>query len=606
MKKFKKVIAASLVGLMTASLIPVSAYAAQSTDDIASGTAYLNVNNEEWSDFDAEWTNAVIDGDGDYTVSMVASEPQDLALFSAVEIKDGELLFGNGYTVTVTSIRINGEEAKSGEGYTGSVDAMGISTRVNLYNEWADPPTVPDDTRCADGDLASKTNKMFDVSCLKGVKSMQVDFTVSGLGEVEESEEQTDWIYEVLDDGTIKLIWYMGEMGSWGMISVPAEVDGYKVSEIAQGCFNAYPELECIIIDGDMTIGANLFDSYSNLEDVRFNGNAVIMSDAFSDSSIKYIYFWGSTTIKENAFSGCSSLKKVEFRDSDERVVIESNAFNDCKLLETIYFWIGNNVAIEKNSFNGCDKAELVSMKKSEIYRFATKYGIKWKSWIEDLIGDGYKDMEAVHALIEAANEGDTITVETHQENNYIFFMSEDWDNIIDKKLDVICEYPDDEIIESVSLTWKDMHKFDNEHTGVPTEAIEESEWYYRLWITGDYKKETNSYEILYLPYISTVNLGGFEGFGYDMDKGFKVRINVSSTYKDGDIVCEVPMDDNWNYDYDNVANEGFLVKDGIVEINYDTVYSDKRYVVNPNATLKHTEPEYIDASDITASDKVE
>lgn len=186
--KIKKIVAAIAAAAVAVSTMAVSAFAAQNADSFADGTAYLNINNSEWSDFDATWENVQITGDGDYTVSMTGADGIALAQFNALEVKNGETFFNRTYTITVTSIMINGTEQKIGEGYTCSADGAAINTRVNLYNEWNSPnEDVSDDgnvdCRAADGDVMSKTATMIDSSCLEaGTNDIVVKFTVAGTG----------------------------------------------------------------------------------------------------------------------------------------------------------------------------------------------------------------------------------------------------------------------------------------------------------------------------------------------------------------------------------------------------------------------------------------
>jgi hypothetical protein len=138
MKKFKKLLAAVCTGAMMLSSITV--FGAQDTSGLADGTAYLNINNADWSDFDAEWTNAEITGDGSYTVGMTATEGQSLVQFNALEVVNGESYLGTGCVLTVDSIKINGEDVElTGSSYTCSADGAGVTTRVNIYNEWNSP-----------------------------------------------------------------------------------------------------------------------------------------------------------------------------------------------------------------------------------------------------------------------------------------------------------------------------------------------------------------------------------------------------------------------------------------------------------------------------------
>ncbi len=186
--KIKKIVAAIAAAAVAVSTMAVSAFAAQSTDSLADGTAYLNINLSDWSEFDATWENAEITGDGTYTVSMTGADGINIGQFNALEIKNGETVFNRTYTVTVDSIKINGVEQKIGEGYTCSADGVGLTTRVNLYNEWNTPnEDVSDDgavdCRAADGDVMSKTARMIDASCLEtATNDIEVTFTVAGTG----------------------------------------------------------------------------------------------------------------------------------------------------------------------------------------------------------------------------------------------------------------------------------------------------------------------------------------------------------------------------------------------------------------------------------------
>ena len=196
--KIKKIVAAIAAAAVAVSTMAVSAFAAQNTDSLADGTAYLNINLSDWSEFDATWENAEITGDGTYTVSMTGADGINIGQFNALEIKNGETVFNRTYTVTVDSIKINGVEQKIGEGYTCSADGVGLTTRVNLYNEWNTPSEdVSDDgavdCRAADGDVMSKTARMIDASCLEtATNDIVVTFTVAGTGAAAAADTTAD------------------------------------------------------------------------------------------------------------------------------------------------------------------------------------------------------------------------------------------------------------------------------------------------------------------------------------------------------------------------------------------------------------------------------
>lgn len=198
MKKFKKLLAAVFAFTLTLSGLSVlPAQAGQDASALEDGTAYLNINNSDWSDFDAEWTNVKITGDGSYTVGMKAKEGQKLVQFNALEVVNGESYLGTGCVLTVDSIKINGEEVElQGPSYTCSADGGGVTTRVNIYNEWNTPDataTAGDDKhadcRVAEGSVEDATPCLFskdyvDASSQSGflVESLEVAFTVSGFG----------------------------------------------------------------------------------------------------------------------------------------------------------------------------------------------------------------------------------------------------------------------------------------------------------------------------------------------------------------------------------------------------------------------------------------
>ncbi len=276
---WKKLGAATLAALLVmGSQSALTAHAAVDVDSLADGTAYLNINNSEWGAFDAEYVNAEITGDGTYTVSMEAAEAQDLAQFNALEVKNGESVMGNGSIVTIDEIKLNGEAIElQGPSYTCSVDGAGVSTRVNLYNEWNSPVdgngAVNADTRAA-VDPTTTTAMLWTSEQLAGVKSIEVTFTVSNYGVVKEEGEEAP--YELsADAGRAYLNINNADWGEFERDTVEAQVTGdgtYTVSmtmaeaqDLAQ--FNA---LE--IADGEHFMGNG---SIVTVDEIKLNGEAI-------------------------------------------------------------------------------------------------------------------------------------------------------------------------------------------------------------------------------------------------------------------------------------------------------------------------------------------
>lgn len=182
---FKKIMAGVAAGSMVAAMAVVPAFA---DDDYAAGTAYLNINNTDWSAYEKTEVTAEITGNGTYTVSLTAAEAQNLAQFNALEIANGEELFGHEYVVTIDSIKLNGADyTLQGSSYTCSADGKGVITRVNLYNEWNAPDAigvVDDKLGYADQRANAADNytaKLLGDEALTGFESIEVTFTVSGI-----------------------------------------------------------------------------------------------------------------------------------------------------------------------------------------------------------------------------------------------------------------------------------------------------------------------------------------------------------------------------------------------------------------------------------------
>ena len=113
---------------------------------------------------------------GTYTVSLdftgTGAGFADGIAFSAVGIVNAEILFP-GYYMEITELLINGEPAEfSGLPYTSSDN--GVTTRVNLYNEWVSQ--VPDEARTLSGDLTGATPTPLENYRTARIETLSVTF----------------------------------------------------------------------------------------------------------------------------------------------------------------------------------------------------------------------------------------------------------------------------------------------------------------------------------------------------------------------------------------------------------------------------------------------
>ena len=320
MKKLLKRISAALVaGVVAITAVPNIVLAGEVRDaEIAAytdGTAYLSINNSDWADFDATYTTAEITGNGTYTVSMEAKEPQNLAQFNALQVKNGESVMGNQSILTVDSIKINGSEIEmAGYSYTCSADGAGVETRVNLYNEWNKPTdesgAVAKDTRC-EQDPTGATAMLWGADKLEGFQSVEVTFTVSHFGEnVAEEVVKSKEAKPLPAEGTTTYIQYADKdwaNQTWG---------GSDAETIA--CKNA-----TVTGDGTYTVGIEI----NAKEDAPAKGFAFIDVEILNGE----VYFpYSYMEIKNVKVNGeDAALEGTPYTSSDDGVTTRVNLYNE-------------------------------------------------------------------------------------------------------------------------------------------------------------------------------------------------------------------------------------------------------------------------------------
>ena len=117
-------------------------------------------------------TNAIVEGEGEYTVSLDFAGGNDGLTFAALALADGELLYP-GCILNIKEITYDGEPVDLiAKPYTSSDD--GLCTRVNLYNEWVG--SVPDDARSMGHDLTGTSPVIIDKTKISGIKNITITF----------------------------------------------------------------------------------------------------------------------------------------------------------------------------------------------------------------------------------------------------------------------------------------------------------------------------------------------------------------------------------------------------------------------------------------------
>lgn len=183
----------------------------------------------------------------------------------------------------------------------------------------------------------------------------------------ESASESGDWVYRVKDDGTAIIAVYSGDTANSDLI-IPSELDGYKVTEIANYCFSSQPEINTVEIPPSVTaIGSKAFSDCYGLYVANFGldyyteneGTQVIGEGAFMNCyGLHTVYFpTALKVIEANAFSDCSALTSVDIPYGTE--IVGDSAFADCPALMSVILPTTIN-ELGKDAFDGCSNSMVI------------------------------------------------------------------------------------------------------------------------------------------------------------------------------------------------------------------------------------------------------
>ena len=199
--------------------------------------------------------------------------------------------------------------------------------------------------------------------------AVAVPITASA-AESQESVSATygDFEYDSVDD-YCTIIKYNGSAAN---VTIPSEIDGYKVLSIWQGAFYNCTSMESVTIPNSIEyIGLGAFSGCTNLKniDIRTSGNNIIRicDSAFSHcTSLKSIVIPGNVEFLWVAggctFGECTSLKNVVIENGV--TVISGWLFERCSSLESIS--IPDSVTeIQPGAFFNCTSLKSITIPKS-------------------------------------------------------------------------------------------------------------------------------------------------------------------------------------------------------------------------------------------------
>ena len=208
--KLRKIFA-GMSALAVAATMAVNASAVELAEGVQEGHAYLGFADSEW--IVAGWGKGddkikiaeiedapEITGDGTYTIKVDISGGVDVGDTDPYDVTTGIACMGVNlwgeqfidsenelpkFTVTVDSFKADGQDIT----ITGVplVNLEDDGVRFNLYNEWGQAKFDETKTTCADPDKG--TNTVVDISEIGDWSTLEVTFTISGLGSGEADPE---------------------------------------------------------------------------------------------------------------------------------------------------------------------------------------------------------------------------------------------------------------------------------------------------------------------------------------------------------------------------------------------------------------------------------
>ena len=159
----------------------------------------------------------------------------------------------------------------------------------------------------------------------------------------EKTSQDGKWIYNVLDDGTVEVVEYMG---STSKFTIPAEIDGLLIAKISTYIFQREETVHTIEVSEE-----NQY--YSSENGVLYDKNKTTLIVCPNGKEGVVEIPEGVTSICENAFLECSKISSVIIPSTVTN--IGEWAFSDCYNLNSIKIPEGVT-SIEQNTFNNCVK----------------------------------------------------------------------------------------------------------------------------------------------------------------------------------------------------------------------------------------------------------
>ena len=219
-----------------------------------------------------------------------------------------------------------------------------------------------------------------------------------------------DYEYYVNDDAmTVTVSDYIGEEE---VVEIPAEIDGYQVTDIGAQAFS-YKNMKSLSFpEGIRSIGERAFE-YCEIPEIMIPAGTTVERCAFGYcESLKKVLIGQGAVIRSRAFGYCDDLETVVCADGS---TLEANTFEYCRKINQVI--ICGTAQVDKDAFYDCDNAQMIKAEESE-----------YDSW-------KVPDQSTVYSGIEAfltGGEGKTQETEALAAGEHRIILTGDTDVFVD------------------------------------------------------------------------------------------------------------------------------------------------------------------------------
>ena len=166
--------------------------------------------------------------------------------------------------------------------------------------------------------------------------------------------ESGAYSYELTGDQTAVIVDYDGKETA---IRIPAELDGYPVSEIGKDAFSYY-EMDRLEIPAGITVSGQAFQYCVVRDELTLPEGGVIRSRAFEYAELPTtLTIPAGAVVGDNCFSYCERLTALFL---EPRAAVKGRAFSYSEDLKNVVCASGSVIA--DNSFYGCDRLEQLAL----------------------------------------------------------------------------------------------------------------------------------------------------------------------------------------------------------------------------------------------------